>query len=266
MPTPQWTGLFLLACGYALALTQGGLGLPVLLPLIGLALAAWLVRAVGARWRRTAGHCLFVMMAISLALHWLPGFDNAPVYLGVRFTPDATPFTMYLNLDKPLIGFWLLLTCPWIACTYALRRGASAMAVAVALPLTAVVCLGGAWAAGMLAWAPKWPAQAWVWALNNLLLVSLTEEALFRGYLQGGLQRWLRRLPQGDTLALVLAAGLFGLTHLGAGWQWALLAGLAGAGYGLAYRYGGLLAATATHFGLNLVHFAGFTYPQLAPA
>ncbi|NER66795.1 CPBP family intramembrane metalloprotease, partial [Pseudomonas sp. MAFF212427] len=33
---------------------------------------------------------------------------------------------------------------------------------------------------------------------------------------------------------------------------------------GLAYRHGGLLAAVATHLGVNLIHFAGFTYPQLA--
>jgi membrane protease YdiL (CAAX protease family) len=43
-----------------------------------------------------------------------------------------------------------------------------------------------------------------------------------------------------------------------------LLAGLAGVGYGLAYRFGGLGAAIATHFGLNLLHFGLFTYPMLA--
>ncbi|MGB9092022.1 MAG: CPBP family glutamic-type intramembrane protease, partial [Pseudomonas farsensis] len=55
-----------------------------------------------------------------------------------------------------------------------------------------------------------------------------------------------------------------GLAHAGAGWQWVLLATLAGVGYGLAYRFGGLAAAIATHFGLNLLHFGLFTYPMLA--
>jgi uncharacterized protein len=41
------------------------------------------------------------------------------------------------------------------------------------------------------------------------------------------------------------------------------LASLAGIGYGVAYRYGGLLAAVAAHFGLNLVHLGRFTYPML---
>ena len=44
--------------------------------------------------------------------------------------------------------------------------------------------------------------------------------------------------------------------------QGSLLAGIAGVGYGLAYRYGGLQAAVVTHFGLNLLHFGLFTYPM----
>ena len=44
------------------------------------------------------------------------------------------------------------------------------------------MCLGLAFALGLVSWAPKWPAGvAPLWALNNLLLVSLAEEALFRG-------------------------------------------------------------------------------------
>ena len=99
---------------------------------------------------------------------------------------------------------------------------------------------------------------------TNLLLVTLVEEALFRGYLQGGLSRWFKQLPYGQTLALVIASLLFGLAHIGAGWQWVVLAGIAGLCYGLAYRFGGLSAAIATHFGLNLLHFGLFTYPMLA--
>lgn len=42
------------------------------------------------------------------------------------------------------------------------------------------------------------------------------------------------------------------------------LATLAGIGYGLAYRWGGVAAAVLCHFGLNLVHFTLFSYPMLA--
>jgi membrane protease YdiL (CAAX protease family) len=156
----------------------------------------------------------------------------------------------------------LLLACPWIIGRRTL--GLSILATALGLTLSAILALGGAIVLGMIHWAPKWTDQAWIWVANNLLLVTMVEEALFRGYIQGGLSRRFSLLPHGDNLALLLASLLFGLVHAGAGWQWVLLSGLAGIGYGLAYRFGGLGAAIATHFGLNLLHFALFTYPMLA--
>jgi membrane protease YdiL (CAAX protease family) len=133
------------------------------------------------------------------------------------------------------------------------------------LALAVTLALGGAMLLGMIAWAPKWPPQSTIWLLNNLLLVTLVEEALFRGYIQGGLSRRLKLLPYGQAIALLVTAVLFGLAHAAAGWKWVLLAGLAGIGYGLAYRFGGLGAAIATHFGLNVLHFVFFTYPMLMP-
>ncbi|HGY9626688.1 CPBP family intramembrane glutamic endopeptidase [Pseudomonas putida] len=257
MSLPHISALLLLGFGYLLALAYGSLGLASLPNFIAL-LGAYLLVRRQVRWQQVLGHASFIALAIALALHWLPGFHSAKVIDKAVFSPGALPFSMYLNLDKPLIGFWLLLACPW---ALAWRGRAWAPSLALTLPATVLVCLGGAWAAGLVAWAPKWPDQAWIWLLNNLLLVSLTEELLFRGYIQGGLQRLFGH----DHLALLAAALLFGLAHLGGGWQWVCLASLAGFGYGLAYRHGGLLAATLCHFGLNLAHFAGFTYPMLSP-
>lgn len=257
MPASRWIGLALLGLGYAYALIHGSLGLLALPSLIALLCAALLVNRP-ARWQQLLGHTLFVVLALSLALHWLPGFQGAKVIDSAVFSADALPFSMYLNLDKPLIGLWLLLACPWVL---TIGKEHSLTQWTLTLPAVAAVCLGGAWLLGLVAWAPKWPEQAWLWAFNNLLLVSLTEELLFRGYIQGGLQRLLKR----PHLALLMAAALFGLAHAGAGWQWMLLSTLAGIGYGLAYRYGGLFAAVLCHFSLNLAHFTGFTYPMLAP-
>lgn len=258
MPLLHWIALLLLGFGYTLALTYGSLGLAALPALLALLCSAWLARR-RVRWQQTLGHALFIALAVALALHWLPGFNGARVIDKVVLSEGAIPFSMYLNLDKPLIGAWLLLACPWLVM---LRLRGLATSLGVILPLTLLACLGGAWSLGLVAWAPKWPDQAWLWLLNNLLLVSLTEELLFRGYIQGGLQRLFRH----DGLALIAAALLFGLAHLGGGWQWFYLASLAGVGYGLAYRHGGLTAAVLCHVVVNLVHFAGFTYPMLAPS
>jgi hypothetical protein len=257
-----WIYLALLSLGYALALIYGQLGWLAAISAALLLVAAFAVRQQKLPIVRYLGHGVFIVLALALAMHWLPGFYNGRGIDPQRFTDDAVPFSMYLNLDKPLIGFWLLLVCPWIVGRRSLRL--AVYGAAMALTLSVVLALGGALLLGVISWAPKWPDHAWLWLLNNLLLVTLVEEALFRGYIQGGLSRHLKRLPYGENLALLLASLLFGVVHVGAGWQWVLLASLAGVGYGLAYRFGGLGAAIATHFGLNLLHFGLFTYPMMA--
>ncbi|MGY2290277.1 CPBP family intramembrane glutamic endopeptidase [Pseudomonas sp. SDO528_S397] len=257
-----WFYLILLSIGYAMALTYGKLGLLAGVSIALLLVAGFAVRQQRTAWARYIGHGLFIVLALGLAMHWLPGFYNGRVIDPQRLTDDAVPFSMYLNQDKSLIGFWLLLVCPWVVARRSLRL--TICAASIALTLTAIAALGGALLLGIIHWAPKWPEPSWLWVLNNLLLVTLVEEALFRGYIQGGLSQRFKQLPYGEHLALLLAALLFGLSHLGAGWQWTLLATIAGVGYGLAYRFGGLGAAVVTHFGLNLLHFGLFTYPMLA--
>lgn len=171
---------------------------------------------------------------------------------------------MYLNLDKPLVGFWLLLVFPWVRPQHELRT--SLISGIGGLVITTAACLAIATLLGLVTWAPKWPSVSWLWLLNNLLLVTFTEEALFRGYLQGGVSRLLKQRPYGDAFALCAAAALFGLAHISGGWQWLVVGSVAGIGYGLAYRFGGLQAAVLAHFGLNVPHFSLFTYPMLQPA
>ncbi|MBN3787074.1 CPBP family intramembrane metalloprotease [Burkholderia sp. Ac-20353] len=256
--------LILAALGYAGALVLGMLAPLALAPLAALALAAWGVSAARPPAARTAAHVAFVALAIALSLHLLPGFHNPRAIGPIRFTPDAVPFTMYLNLDKPLAGLWLLWVLPWIRpavpLPHAVRTGI------VAALATSAACLAGAVALGTVGWAPKWPASGWLWLANNLLFVTLAEETLFRGYLQGGLTRVLGRFAWGPWAALAVSAALFGAAHAAGGWQWIVLGTVAGVGYGLAYRRGGLFAAALAHAGLNIVHFGLFTYPMLAVA
>lgn len=256
--------LILAVLGYAGALAFGKLQPIVLAPLALLTAAAWGVSPARPLAVRIAAHAVFAALAIALSLHLIPGFHNPLVIAPTRFTPDAVPFTMYLNLDKPLVGLWLLWVLPWIAPDVALSRALRTGAVAAVA--TAAVCLAGALALGMVGWAPKWPPSGWLWLVNNLLLVTLTEEALFRGYVQGGLTRALRAFTWGPWVALAIGAVLFGAAHAAGGWQWIVLGTVAGIGYGLAWRRGGLLASALAHAGLNVVHFGLFTYPMLAAA
>lgn len=258
--------LALLALALAAAFARGLLAPPALAALALLVLAAWLVRPLRPRAARIGGHVLFVLTAFALGLHLLPGFDNPRAIADVRLSADSAPMALYFNFDKPLAGFWLLLCWPLLRlygdgprpAAASLGAGLAGAAIAAAL------CLGLGLALGAVAWAPKWPWFGALWALNNLLLVALTEEAMFRGYLQDSLQRRWQARRWGAHAAIAVSALAFGLVHAGGGARWVALATLAGLAYGWAYRKGGLAAAVLAHFGLNLVHFTLFTYPQLA--
>lgn len=254
----------LAALGYAAALAFGKLEPIVLAPIALLVAAAWGVAPGRPFAVRIGAHVVFAALAIALTLHLIPGFHNPRVIEPTRFTPDAVPFTMYLNFDKPLVGLWLLWVLPWTAPDVPLARALRTGAVAAVA--TAAACLAGALAFGMVGWAPKWPASGWMWLVNNVLLVTLAEEALFRGYVQGGLTRVLGRFGWGPWAALAIAAVLFGAAHAAGGWPWIVLGTVAGLGYGLAWRRGGLLASALAHAGLNAIHFGLFTYPMLAAA
>ncbi|WP_296260976.1 MULTISPECIES: CPBP family intramembrane glutamic endopeptidase [unclassified Pseudomonas] len=260
MLAQRWSTITLLTLGYCIALAYGQLSIPVAV-IVGLLIMAGICVSHFKHWAvRAFGHLLFIALAAGLASHWLPGFISTRVIAAVRFTPEAAPFSMYMHLDKPLIGFWIALACPWVFTAMTLRR--ALITVSFTLPITVVLCLTSALSMRLMGWVPKWSEQGVIWVLNNLLLVTLTEELIFRGYLQGGLSRLLQRVPYHQALALLVASLLFGLAHIGAGWQWMVLAAMAGVGYGIAYRFGGLAASVITHFGLNLAHFALFTYPM----
>lgn len=94
--------------------------------------------------------------------------------------------------------------------------------------------------------------------LGILWVVALSEEFFFRGLLQQWFEQWW-----GSTAGLVAASALFGSAHLGfrefPNWQFALIAGVAGLFYGLAFRKGGgIRAAMVAHAILVTVWRVGF--------
>lgn len=205
-----------------------------------------------------------LVLAAALMLHRVPGFVNPRVIDAVRFTPEAVPFSLYLNFDKTLIGLFLL---GWVM-PRIVSAGEWRAVLAATLPraaLTVGVVLLASLALGYVRWAPKFPAEVWLWAGVNLLFVCTAEEALFRGFIQGNLRRAWSGWRGGKWAALGVAAILFGLAHAAGGWAYVALATLAGAGYGWVYeKTQRVEAGVLAHFALNAVHFIFFTYPAVA--
>lgn len=260
---PPWALVFVAAC--AAALLAGVLAPTGLVALVALAALLRTARHARGAAIRAFAFVLAAIFVLLLALHDVPGFANVRVIDRLRFTPDAAPFTLYLNFDKgaagALVVAMLARRAPDLPTFLrAVRTGAIACA-ALVLPVAAI----GA-TLGWFAFAPKLPPQTLTFLLANLFLVCVAEDAFFRTFVQQPLHDFADR--RGGMLALlpiVVTAALFGLAHAAGGWQYVLLAGVAGLGYAAAYaRTRCVEAAIAAHFCTNALHFLLFTYPRLA--
>jgi len=247
------------------ALCMGQIEFYVFLPLALLAYALAIIgRTQPASFAvRLFGGIIAVLLLTVLAVHGIKGFHNLLVLDGVNVSKDGLPFTMYLNLDKALAGILVLAFLPieyphsvnWQKLL--LKTGCFAVLFGVFLLGLAVLC-------GKIHWDPKVPVFSWIWLLNNLLFVSMAEEALFRGFLQKNLASVFSRWEKGPYLALLITSLLFAFAHYAGGIAYSIWGFLAGLGYGWLYLATGRIEASIlAHFILNAMHFFLFTYPAL---
>ena len=100
-----------------------------------------------------------------------------------------------------------------------------------------------------------------VW-LVSMVILCFYEELYYRGVIQNYLV-WL--LPKTQSVAIILAAVMFGLSHWYAGWIMVGLSTIAGIFYGSLYKTTGRLwCPIILHCGLNTLHLLFFSYPRLA--
>jgi uncharacterized protein len=175
----------------------------------------------------------------------------------------AYPTSIIWNFDKPLAGLLLL---GWgIPRAYGWSSWKHAGLIGLGYGMICVALMAaGALALGAVAWAPKFTAMTATFAVGNLLLVCVAEEAFFRGVVQRGLGDAWSAKKYGRGWSLSLAALFFGICHVQGGIGLIVVATVAGLFYGAAYqRSGRVEAAILCHFMLNVTHFALFTYPAL---
>lgn len=204
----------------------------------------------------TLGHIALTLWCLALGAHLIPGFHNLLVLDKVHAGPESSAFSMYLNIDKPMVLFAVLLAWPGMIGSATPIRKTPLFVGLAALPALFVLGLATEAIRPEIDLPPWWL----IFALSNLFLTSLTEEAFFRGYLQSIIASKL-----GTALGIALASLLFGLAHFAGGPALVAYAAILGAACGLGYyATGRLWVPVMMHFGFNALHLALFTYP--APA
>jgi membrane protease YdiL (CAAX protease family) len=255
-----WLGVFALALGVALYIGQ--LEWEVLLPLMLFGFACFAYSHLSGIWRLPLGLTL-VGLSVGLGLHVFPGFHQLLIVDQVQLAPDSLAYSLRFNLDKPVIGLFIL---AWLHPL--LRHRADVLSMLwqlfpiALLTLSAVVM--ASWLLGYIHFDVKLPDCLLYWLWANLFFTCVAEEALFRGFLQRQLAICFSKLRHGAIVALVVCAVLFGMAHAAGGMTYVLLATLAGLGYGWAYqRTQRIEASILLHFVLNSMHIIFFSYPAL---
>jgi hypothetical protein len=201
-----------------------------------------------------------IALTVSLFLHKIPFFNNPLVFDNFFLSDQSSVYTKYWNFDKAAAGLILLAYFGDI-CRSAddwkvlVRKSYIVMIITISLSHLLALIFGYIELDITLTTA----YFAWAWA--NLFFTCVSEEMLFRGLVQ----KYLASLSERKAykIGIVVFIGiLFGLAHIGGGAIYAILASVAGIGYGYAYHATGRIeGAILTHFLLNTAHFLFFTYP-----
>ncbi len=200
-------------------------------------------------------------VSIGLWFHLWPGFHNYLVYDKVSLSAASHPYTLYLNFDKPFVGFFVLaFSLPLLSSFKQMFK------VAIPLSILGMIVIGLLAVFGnLVAWDPKFPSSFWLFALDNLFLVAIPEEAFLRGFVQNEVFRWFGGNGKWAGFAAVfLTAILFAALHIKwvASWPFLGLIFVAGLVYGAIYQITrSIEASMLCHFLVNIVHFTLFTYP-----
>ena len=235
------------------------------LGLLGVAGLAWCYRKDDLQlWIKVGSLVLLVPLAFWVATYRPAGFSY-PFVFSLPGASDAAPrYEFFANLGKGICGF-VLLYFLWSKA----RAGefvAAPKYQILAVLLSPIVIIALAIAALGLNVQIKTLEQIFLFALGNLLIISVAEEAFMRLLLQQPMRnaiasvttnRWLQEL-----IPLLLVTAIFVAIHSGLSGAAFWIYALAGFLYGLSYTLSkNILYPIVIHFMVNQIHFSFLTYP-----
>ena len=140
---------------------------------------------------------IFFFTAIAMSNHMLSGFKNLLVFDKVQFSPDSSPFSMYLNFDKTAIGVFIyLFFLKNQNQKISERKNFNSAMMTLGLLVASILPL--ALGTHYVKFDPKVPTGAWLWIFNNLFFVSFAEESLFEDLFKADCQSSFLARPFGN--------------------------------------------------------------------
>jgi len=210
---------------------------------------------------------IITIITILLFLHKIPGYNNWQVFPNLKLSSNSANFNFWLNFDKPIIGFLLLLFAykpiqkisDWKLIFGKEYQSFYLLSILILL----IIGIFSSYLVfdlktidvGFLA----------LWSLKMLFFTVIVEELFFRFFIQDNIIQALGNSKSSKIIGLILASFIFGIFHLPAGILFAALAFVAGLMYGGIYlKTNRLESAIGLHFLVNFIHLIFFSYPSLA--
>jgi membrane protease YdiL (CAAX protease family) len=208
---------------------------------------------------------LFIMLLIlaaPLLLH-LPfvAFNNYRFLDHITLTENASPYSLYFNFDKTLVGVFII-ALGYNSTKLNVKRLLKLLIIN--LIVMSILFLGLATLLGYSKFEPKLPTFTFVWILVNLFSTCLAEEAIFRKLIQ---QHLYESIPgkYAAIISIAIASLLFGIAHYNGGILYIILATIAGLFYGyIYYKTKRIESSMLLHVSFNLIHLLLFTYPSIS--
>jgi len=265
MRKTAWLWGSFLFIAYVLALQAGIAEWISLIPVLILCFCHYFLKRDLAKGPRFLFFCVALGVSLALSFHFLPGFHNWKLVSDLCLSPGAYPYNLWLNFDKPFIGlFALAFSIPLLSSKAEMLR-----VLKISIPTSIVgilVLIGISLSCHLVAWDPKIPTIFFLWFFDNLIFVSIPEEAFFRGFIQRGIFQWFGSTSMAGAASIFITSILFTLLHLiwVANLPFLSLVFVASMIYGTIYQMTkSIEASILCHFGLNVVHFLFFSYPAL---
>ncbi len=211
----------------------------------------------------TALKILIAIYAFALMFHILPGFSNYQILNKVYISPNAIPYSMYLNYNSLFVGVILIILNHNIKNTLGDNIKLSIIFGVIFGVISAIILGIIAFSFGFVEWDFKLTQITLIFLIQNLIFTCFYEEVFWRGYIQNSLNLYVN-----PSISIIITALLFGSIHIiFAGLNFAILAFIAGIAYGACYAVSKRIESSILcHYLVNVFQFIFVTYPILETA